>query len=263
MTISTRQLDTEELEQRVKRMYEEVALEPEREFHFETGRALAERLGYQSADLDRIPAGAIDSFAGVGYFLDLAAISPGEKVLDLGSGSGMDSFLAALATGPDGRVVGVDMTEQQLAKAGELAREGGITNVDFRQGHIEQPPVDDGAFDCVISNGVINLCPDKSAAFAAAARALRPGGRLALADIVSTEQLPEGVTCDASLWAACIGGAMQRDSYRTAIDAAGFEITDWRENREYRFVSDRADSATRKYGVESISLRAWRRDAPS
>src|SRR5688500_14290688 len=115
-TTSTAQLDTSELEQRVKQMYEEVALETEREFHFETGRPLAERLGYPPAELDRIPAAAIDSFAGVGYFLDLAAIAPGEGVLDLGSGSGMDSFLAALAASDAGRVVGVDMTEAQLAK---------------------------------------------------------------------------------------------------------------------------------------------------
>ncbi len=108
----------------------------------------------------------------------------------------------------------------------------------------------------MISNGVINLSPDKPAVFAAAARALRPGGRLALADIVTAEQLPEGVTCDASLWAACIGGAMQRDDYRAAIEAAGFEIESWRENSEYRFVSERADNATSKYGVTSISLLA-------
>ena len=221
---TTTGLDTGELEQRVKHMYEEVALEPEREFHFETGRPLAERLGYPSADLDRIPAAAIESFAGVGYFLDLAAIEPGESVLDLGSGSGMDSLLAAGAAGPGGRVTGVDMTDAQLAKSQRLAREAGFANVEFRVGYIEEPPVEDGSIDCTISNGVINLSPEKPAVFAAAARALRPGGRLAIADIVSTRQLPEGVTCDASLWAACIGGAMQRDGYREAIEAAGFEI---------------------------------------
>jgi arsenite methyltransferase len=258
MSTEARQLDTTELEQRVKRMYEEVALEPERDFHFETGRALAERLGYPAAELDRIPAAAIDSFAGVGYFLDLAAIEPGEAVLDLGSGSGTDSFLAALAAGTDGRVVGIDMTDAQLAKADQLAREYGCANAEFRAGHIEQPPVEDGTFDCVISNGVVNLSPDKPAVFAAVARALRPGGRLALADIVSETQLPEGVTCDASLWAACIGGAMQRDGYRAAIESAGLEIEAWRENPEYRFVSDRADNATQKYGVTSISLLARR-----
>lgn len=258
MSTEVRQLDTTDLTQRVQDMYEEVALEPEREFHFETGRPLAERLGYRPADLDRIPAAAIDSFAGVGYFLDLAAIAPGETVLDLGSGSGMDSFLAASQTGPAGRVIGVDMTAAQLAKARGLAGERGFAQTDFREGYIETPPVEDGSVDCVISNGVINLSPDKPAVFAAAAKALRPGGRLALADIVTEVQLPEGVTCDAALWAACIGGAMQRDGYRAAIEAAGFTVQEWRENTAYRFVSDRADNATQKYGVTSISLLAVR-----
>ena len=257
-TTPTRTLDTRDLEQRVKHMYGEVARDPDAEFHFETGRALAERLGYAADDLDRIPAPAIDSFAGVGYFLDLAALQPGEAVLDLGSGSGMDSFLAARAVGPDGHVVGVDMTEQQLAKARRLASEAGIDNAEFREGYIESPPVDAGAFDCAISNGVINLSPDKPAVFAALARALRPGGRLALADIVTTHQLPEGVTCDASLWAACIGGAMQRDGYRAAIESAGLELVEWRENDQYRFVSERAENAVRKYGVDSVSLLAQR-----
>ena len=258
MSTTTKQLDTGELEERVKRMYEEVALEPEHEFHFETGRGLAERLGYPAEDLDRIPAGAIESFAGVGYFLDLAAIEAGGAVLDLGSGSGTDSFVAALKTGPGGRVVGIDMTEEQLAKARRLAEQAGFSQVELRAGYIEQPQVEDAGFDCVISNGVINLSPDKPAVFAAAARALRPGGRLALADIVSAKQLPEGVTCDASLWAACIGGAMQSDDYRAAIESAGLEIETWRENGAYRFVSERADNATQKYGVTSISLLARR-----
>jgi SAM-dependent methyltransferase len=258
MTTTTRQLNTTELEERVKRMYEEVALEPEREFHFETGRPLAERLGYPAADLDRIPAAAIDSFAGVGYFLDLAALAPGETVLDLGSGSGMDSFLAANQVGSDGRVIGVEMTDAQLAKARALAAEGGFTQTDFREGYIESPPLEHGLVDGVISNGVINLSPDKPAVFAAAARGLRPGGRFALADIVTEHQLPEGVTCDAALWAACIGGAMQRDGYRNALEDAGFTINEWRANSEYRFVSERADNATQMYGVMSISLLAVR-----
>ena len=258
MSTTARTLDTQELEQRVRHMYREVALEPDAEFHFETGRALAERLGYPPDQLDRIPAAAIESFAGVGHFLDLASIAPGETVLDLGSGSGMDSFLAAVATGPAGRVVGVDMTDEQLAKSERLAAEANVGNVEFRRGYIEEPPVEAESVDCVMSNGVINLSPDKPAVFAAVANALRPGGRLALADIVSTERLPEGVTCDASLWAACIGGAMQRDGYREAIEGAGLQIVEWRENPEYRFVSERADNAVRKYGVTSISLLARR-----
>jgi len=258
MTATERQLDTADLTERVKGMYQEVALHPEHEFHFETGRPLAERLGYPAADLDRIPAGAIDSFAGVGHFMDLAALEGGEVVLDLGSGSGTDSFLAALAVGEEGAAIGVDMTAEQLAKARGLAEQAGIANAEFREGQIEQPPVEPGSVDCVISNGVINLSPDKPTVFAAAAAALRPGGRLAIADIVSATQLPEGVTCDASLWAACIGGAMQRDRYLEAIEAAGFEIAEVRQN-DYRFVSDRADNATQKYGVTSISLLAVRR----
>jgi SAM-dependent methyltransferase len=150
------------------------------------------------------------------------------------------------------------MTDAQLEKARGQARDQGFETVEFRDGHIEQPPVDPESVDCVISNGVINLSPDKPAVFAAAFRALRPDGRLALADIVTAEQLPEGVTCDAALWAACIGGAMQRDRYRETIEAAGFEITTWRENTEYRFISERAEGATQKYGVTSISLLAHR-----
>jgi SAM-dependent methyltransferase len=256
MTTTEGQLDTADLTERVKGMYQEVALHPDHDFHFETGRPLAERLGYSAADLDRIPAAAIDSFAGVGYFLDLAAIAAGEVVLDLGSGSGTDSFLAALAAGEAGSVIGIDMTAEQLAKATDLAADADIANVEFRKGQIEDPPVEPGSIDCVTSNGVINLSPDKPTVFAAAAAALRPGGRLAIADIVSAKQLPDGVTCDASLWAACIGGAMQRDLYLETIEAAGFEILEVRENERYRFISDRADSATRKYGVVSISLLA-------
>lgn len=256
---TTRQLDITDLEVRVKDMYREVAEEPHKEFHFETGRALAERLGYPPGDLDRVPAAAIDSFAGVGFYFDLAGIGAGETVLDLGSGSGTDSFVAALHAGPEGRVIGIDMTLAQLDKATGLAREGGFGQVEFRTGYIERPPVQAGGVDWVISNGVINLLADKPGVFAEAARALRPGGGLALADIVSAVQLPEGIRCDAALWAACIGGAMQRDRYREAIETAGFELLEVRENAGYRFISDRAASATEKYGVTSISLLARRR----
>jgi arsenite methyltransferase len=250
-----RTLDRIDLEARVKQIYEQVALAPEAAFHFETGRGLAEHLGYPSTDLDAVPAPAIDSFAGVGYFLDLAAITPGERVLDLGSGSGMDSLLAANACGPTGSVIGVDMTRAQLAKATRLADEAGFGQVEFHEGYIENVPVEDGTVDCVISNGVINLSPDKPAVFRAAEAALRPGGRLAIADIVSARHLPQGVTCDASLWAACIGGAAQRDDYLDAIKDAGFEVQVVRDN-DYRFISDRAIGATKTYGVTSISLLA-------
>jgi ubiquinone/menaquinone biosynthesis C-methylase UbiE len=239
-------------------MYREVAEHPEREFHFETGRALAERLGYPPAELDVIPAEAIDSFAGVGFYFDLAGLTWGETVVDLGSGSGMDAFLAARKVGDAGRVIGIDMTDAQLAKATALAERGRLGNVELRKGYIERLPIDDASVDVVISNGVINLAADKAVVFAEAARVLRPGGRLAIADIVSAFRLPERVTCDAALWAACIGGAMQRDDYRSAIEAAGFSVETVHENQQYRFASERADNATQKYGVTSISLLARR-----
>ena len=253
-----RSLDTIDLQQRVQQMYSEVARNPHQEFHFETGRALAERLGYPAGELDAIPAAAIESFAGVGYYLDLAAIAPGETVVDLGSGSGMDSFLAAVQVGPGGRVIGIDMTEAQLAKATGLAGEAGITNVEFRSSYIEALPVQDASVDVVISNGVINLSADKAAVFREAARVLRPGGRLAISDIVTAIALPEGITCDVALWAACIGGAMQRDDYRALIEAAGLPVATVRENDAYRFLSDSAAGATRAYGVASISVLATR-----
>lgn len=248
-------VDVQELEAKVKAMYRDVATAPDGDYHFELGRPVADRLGYPGEVLDRIPAGAIESFAGVGHFFDLADLREGESVLDLGSGSGMDVFFAAERVGPSGRVVGVDFSAEQLAKARELAEASGCRQVELREGRIEAPPVDDGSIDCVISNGVINLAPEKGTVFAAVARALRPGGRLAIADIVSSEQLKESIVCDADLWASCIGGAAQQDAYRKAIEDAGLEVEVVREN-PYRFISERARSASEKYGVKSVSVLA-------
>ena len=236
-------------------MYRHVAEQPEGKYHFELGRPLAEHLGYPADVLDRIPDGAIESFAGVGYFFDLAELSEGESVVDLGSGSGMDVFFAADRVGPSGSVVGVDFTVEQLEKARRIAEEAGFAQVELREGRIEQLPVEDGSCDCVISNGVINLAPEKDAVFAEAARVLKPGGRLAIADIVSEQQMKESIVCDADLWASCIGGAAQQDAYREAIEGAGLRIEEIREN-PYEFISDRARDASAKYGVKSVSLLA-------
>ena len=248
-------VDPKELTTKVQRMYRAVATEPLRSYHFELGRSLAERLGYPAELLDRIPDGALESFAGVGYFFDLADLRGGESVLDLGSGSGMDVFVAAVHVGPLGRVAGVDFTSEQLAKARRLAVVGGFDQVEFREGRIERLPVEDESVDCVISNGVINLSPDKEAVFAEAARVLRPGGRLAIADIVTERQLKEAIVSDADLWASCIGGAAQEDDYRHAIEAAGLRVQDIRRN-PYEFISERARNASAKYGVKSVSLLA-------
>jgi arsenite methyltransferase len=249
-------VNVQELETKVRDMYREVAENPRGAFHFEMGRPLAERLGYPVADLDRIPAEAIESFAGVGCFFHLARLQPGECVVDLGSGSGMDTFLAALAVGPSGRVIGIDMTDAQRQKAERLRDRDGFRQTEYRKGYIEELPVPASTADCVISNGVVNLSADKARVFREAHRVLRPGGRLAIADIVTDMQLPETVVCNATLWAACIGGAMQVDGYRKQIEAAGLVVDRLEDNAAYRFISNNAQGAARKYGVKSISLLA-------
>lgn len=252
-------VDREELEAKVKDMYRRVALEPQGSFHFEMGRALAIRLGYEAVDLDRIPAAAIESFAGVGYHFDLAGLREGERVLDLGSGAGMDTFVAALKVDEAGEVVGVDMTDEQRTKAERLRDAAGFANVTYVKGYIESVPLAGPTFDVVTSNGVINLSADKPAVFREAARLLKRGGRLALSDIVTEVELPSAIVCNATLWAACIGGALQQDEYRRAITDAGFDIVRLRDNPSYRFISQNAQAASRKYGVKSISLLAVRR----
>jgi arsenite methyltransferase len=252
----TAQVDVSELRDKVKAMYKAVAEEPHGTFHFEMGRDLAQRLGYPAGDLDSAPPEAVESFAGVGYHLGMAAITPGERVADLGSGSGMDLFLAARHAGTEGEVIGVDMTEQQLSKARRLAARDGYTTVRVERGYIEAAPVADGWADVIISNGVINLCDDKAAVFREIARMLRPGGRTAISDIVTERQLTGAIVCDVNLWASCIGGAIQEEEYRRAIERAGLQVRDLRENPQYRFISDSARGATSTFGVKSISLLA-------
>ena len=249
-------VDVDELRDKVKVMYRAVAEEPQGSFHFEMGRQLAERLGYPAPELDAVPAEAIQSFAGVGYHLGLAAIAADEKIVDLGSGSGMDAFLAARHAGAGGEVVGVDMTDEQLAKARHLAARDGFTSVRFEKGYIEEAPIADESVDVVISNGVINLCDDKAAVFREIARVLKPGGRMAISDIVTERQLTEAIVCDVNLWASCIGGAMQEDNYRHAIEDAGLELRTVQDNSEYQFISDSAQGATETFGVKSVSVLA-------
>jgi arsenite methyltransferase len=249
-------VDVQSLETQVKDMYTKVAQEPHAKYHFEMGRGLTERLGYPVEELDFIPVEAIDSFAGVGYFFHMADLRAGEMVVDLGSGSGTDTFVAALKVGETGRVIGIDMTDAQLAKAADLRDQGGFSTVEYRKAYIESLPLEDGTVDAVISNGVINLSADKPAVFREVARVLKPGGRLAIADIVTESLLPEMVSCNADLWAACIGGAMQVDEYCAAIEESGLTVTAMQHNDQYDFISDSAMGATRKWGVRSISLLA-------
>ncbi|MEX2127228.1 MAG: methyltransferase domain-containing protein [Xanthobacteraceae bacterium] len=248
--------DPRDLEAKVKSMYREVAENPRGEFHFEMGRALAERLGYPPADLDKIPAEAIESFAGVGYFFHLAALKQGETVVDLGSGSGMDTFIAALKVGSNGKVIGIDMTDEQRRKAERLRDRAGLRTMEYLKAYIENVPLPDASIDVVISNGVINLATDKAKVFGEAARLLKSGGRLALSDIVTEVQLPETIVCNSTLWAACIGGAAQQNDYRADIESAGLRVDKFEDNPAYQFISDNAKGASKKFGVKSVSLLA-------
>jgi arsenite methyltransferase len=248
-------IDGERLEAEIKDMYRHVARGEESELHFEVGKGLAEHLGYPGELLEAIPAEALASFAGVGHHFDLAALQPGQAVLDLGSGSGTDVFCAALLVGESGHVVGVDITEAQLDKATRLRDREGFSQVELVQAQIEELPFEDASFDAVLSNGVINLSPAKGRVFAEAARVLRPGGRLAIADIVSGRPLKERTRRNVELWAACIAGAIPRSNYLEAIEAQGLQVKDVRKN-DYRFISERALDACSTYEVESISLVA-------
>ncbi|SDQ45129.1 methyltransferase domain-containing protein [Natronobacterium texcoconense] len=249
-------LDTRKLEQEVKAVYSDVARTPDEEFHFEMGRPLAERLGYPPDELDEIPEAAVDSFAGVGYHFDLADLQVGEDLLDLGSGSGMDAFVAAMHVGDSGSVIGLDMTDEQLAKARALRDDAGLENVRFEQGYVERLPFADESFDVVVSNGVINLSAEKDRVFEEIHRVLRPGGRLAVSDIISESRMPASIKENADLWAACIGGAEQIDDYASLLELPGFEMTASRDNPQYEFTSERAQGACQRYGVKSISLVA-------
>lgn len=193
-------LDRRSLRAAIQSEYELVALEPERGFHFHTGRPLARLLGYADLWLVDIPESAIESFAGTGNPFSLGELKPGERVVDVGSGAGIDSLIAARMVGPAGQVIGVDMTPAMLAKARRAAAEAGVTNVEFREGYGEALPLPDGWADVVISNGVLNLMPDKSLALVEMARVLKPAGRLQIGDILVQKAVPESARRKIDLW---------------------------------------------------------------
>jgi SAM-dependent methyltransferase len=193
-------VDPVALREQVRAKYCEVAVDPSASFHFHTGRSLADRLGYEAAAAGALPDRAVESFAGVGNPFSLRQLAPGEKVVDVGSGGGFDSFIAASQVGPGGQVVGIDMTPEMLAKSRQTADELGLAHVQFREGLAESLPVPDCWADVVISNGVINLCADKRAVFAEIFRVLRPGGRLQFADIANSHPVPAEALRDIDLW---------------------------------------------------------------
>lgn len=195
-------VDAELLRAEVRQKYKEVAVDPHGEFHFHTGRPLTARLGYDQDLVASMPDAAVESFAGVANPFSIASIAAGDSVVDIGSGAGFDSFVAADLVGPQGAVVGIDMTSEMLDKSRNTARQLGLPHVEFREGLGEDTPVADGWADVVISNGVFNLCADKRAVFDDVMRVLRPGGRLQLVDIANGNDVPEEAVRDIDLWTA-------------------------------------------------------------
>ena len=193
-------VDVATLRDQVREKYREVADDPHRSYHFHTGRPLAARLGYEAAAVDPLPDRAVESFAGVGNPFSLRTLAVGERVVDVGSGAGFDTFIAAGQVGPTGRVVGVDMTPEMLAKSRETTAQLGLDHVEIREGLAEQLPVEDGWADAVISNGVINLCADKRAVFEEIFRVLGPGGWMQFADIANGRPVPPEALRDIDLW---------------------------------------------------------------
>lgn len=198
--VSVPKVDVDVLRSAISKEYREVAVNPEKGFHFHTGRRLAKILGYDDKLIGIVPEGSLNSFAGTGNPFSLGAIRPGERVVDVGCGAGFDSLIAAHMAGTGGHVIGVDMTPEMLSNARGAAEAAGASNVEFREGVAETLPVEDGWANVVISNGAINLCPDKLAVFREMYRVLKPGGRLQIADILVEKPVPVEATEDIDLW---------------------------------------------------------------
>lgn len=248
-------VDTTALRDAIRAEYAAVATDPGRGFHFHTGRPLARLLGYSDAVLAGIPEEAIASMAGTGNPFALGPVGEGEHVLDAGSGAGVDSIVAARLVGPAGAVIGVDMTEPMVDKARAAASLAAVPNVEFRVGYLEALPVDDGWADLVISNGVLNLVPDKAAALREMYRVLRPGGRLQLADIVLGRPVSDGARRDVSLWTGCIAGGLPRAELARIVADAGFVRVELLDGTDV-FAGAPQHSSAVDYGTLGAGIRA-------
>jgi SAM-dependent methyltransferase len=215
----------------------------------------AEVIGYLREDLEHVPEEAIMGL-GCGNPTAIADLQAGEVVLDLGSGAGVDVFLAANKVGPTGRVIGVDMTEEMVDKAKSIARDHGYHNVEFRLGEIEKLPVKDESVDTIISNCVVNLSPDKTKVFREAHRVLKPGGRLTVSDIVSEGALPDDIKNDSNAWASCIGGALEQQEYLEKIKKAGFKSVQVLSSKEFYIEGEGSQALTK---LLSITIKAYKR----
>ena len=240
----------------VSEMYTDVARHPSRQFHFPTGRPACLSVGYPQAQLDAIPETAVESFAGVGYPFAVGAIQRGDHVLDIGSGSGTDVLIASTLVGPQGKIIGLDITGAMLEKARGNAKKMGALHVEFVEGNAEMIPLPDAFIDSVTSNGVLNLVPDKPRAFGHIVRVLRPGGRIQISDIVLGKPIKAESRNDPQLWAECIVGAVEEGDYLALLCAAGLQ--DVTVIHELDYFSKSADPDTRevaaRYGAKTVVI---------
>ena len=250
-------VDLDTLRTAIREEYAAVASDPARGFHFHTGYRLAAMLGYPESWIAELPPSAVESMAGTGNPFALGEIRPGEHVVDCGSGAGTDSLIAARLVGRDGFVIGVDLTPAMLDKARRSAELARLANVEFREGMLEAMPVPTGWSDVIISNGVLNLVPDKAAALAEMHRVLRPGGRLQLVDIVLSRPV-EGISKqDVSLWTGCIAGGLLEDQLRELVEAAGFRDVAMVRGVDV-FAGAPQHSNAAAFGTVSAGITAWK-----
>jgi SAM-dependent methyltransferase len=247
----------------VQRLYTDVAERPRGVFHFPVGREGTRVAGYLDEELDKIPATAVESFAGVGYPHKTNSIKEGDTVLDVGSGSGTDLLVAAIRTGPRGRVTGLDMTDAMIEKARSNIEKSGLKSAKVVKGEATNIPLGDGSIDVVTSNGVLNLVPDKQKAFSEIFRVLKQGGRLQLADIVTSEDVQAACGIVPQLWADCIGGASVEKDYLDMIRKAGFSDVEVVDRIDYFASSpESVRRLTKTFGAESVVISARKPKKP-
>jgi len=248
----------EAIQRAVRDMYTAVAKLPKQKFHFPTGRAACDVLGYPQESVAALPETAIESFAGVGYPFAAGVIRAGDRVLDIGSGSGTDALICAKLVGPNGRVFALDMTPDMRAKLQRAAAAAGASNIEILEGDAEAIPLPDASVDVVTSNGVLNLVPDKARAIAEIQRALKPGGRLQISDIALSRPVAERFRQDPEMWAECVVGAVEEERYMAMLRAAGFEQVERIGHMDYFALSSNAKTreVAQLFNAHSISLRA-------
>ena len=251
-------LQREHIIESVQAMYTEVATQPDKVFHFPTGRSACEFVGYPASQLDAIPATAVESFAGVGYPFAVEAINTGDVILDIGSGSGTDVLISSLLTGTSGKVYALDMTTAMRNKLQANARKASANNIELVQAEAEDIPLPDASVDVVTSNGVLNLVPSKKKAFEEIFRVLKPGGRVQIADIVVSQEVSEACRQDPKLWAECIVGAMEKEDYLQLFRDVGFEDVALLHELDYfsASVSKETRDVAASLGAHSMVMKA-------